>query len=104
MDEFPCEFCIEIERPEESYFYKLFSKRDIKSRILYEDSTFIAVPGLGSLTEGYVLILPKEHSVSLSHLSPESLNELDHLKKQLLGFMKGAYGNIFCFEHGAVSN
>lgn len=104
MIDISCEFCIEIDKPSESYFYKLFSSKGIQSRVLLEDSRFIAIPGLGSLTDGYVLLLPKQHSISLAYLTPDFLNEMDDLKSRILDFMKRFYPRIFCFEHGAASN
>jgi len=99
-----CEFCIEILEPENSYFYKLFSKYGFQSRIIKDDQGFIAIAGLGALTEGYILLLPKEHYISLSYLPLQELVLLEKFKSKIEQLINKEYPNLIAFEHGAASN
>jgi len=99
-----CEFCVEFELPEASLFCNLFSEYGVKSRVIHESKSYVAIAGLGALTEGYVLLLPKKHYLSLSHLSSDEIAEFDDFKRDSLSLVNEFYHNLICFEHGAASN
>ncbi|MBP7960753.1 MAG: hypothetical protein KA003_02215 [Caldilineaceae bacterium] len=99
-----CEFCLEFEKPKESFFHKLFSKYDISTRIIHQDSENIAIAGLGALTEGYVLLLPRKHSIAFSYLSTNELQGFETFMHNVLEILTEKYGELVCFEHGAASD
>jgi diadenosine tetraphosphate (Ap4A) HIT family hydrolase len=89
MLETTCEFCIEISSPRKSRFYKLFSQFNLETRILLEDRDNIAIPGLGALAEGYVIVLPKKHYISLSYLPEGELAQFDSFKQAAVSLVSG---------------
>lgn len=82
---------------------KLVSDKTLSfwDRPLYETSNFVALPSLGSLVEGWVLLVPKRHVVCLGELLPESIPELEQLKSKVTSELAERYGGDICaFEHG----
>lgn len=70
------------------------------SRPLFESPNFVVLPSLGSLVEGWVLIVPKEHFISMGALSPDLLCEMDQVKTDVIGTLGRKYGELCAFEHG----
>lgn len=70
--------------------------------MIYEDSYHTVIAGLGALTEGYILIVPKSHYHSVGELPYEMIEQLDLLKTRVRTNIKSAYSSdpIF-FEHGS---
>ncbi len=76
----------------ESYFY---------NEILFESENFAVMPSLGSLVEGWLLIVPKTHYLSIGQIANDMLyHELDELMKEVGDIVKSNYGNYIIFEHG----
>ncbi len=99
-----CEFCIEFETPKKSAFYRLFSKYNLSSRIIYETTSYVALAGLGALSDGYILLLPKKHYLSLASLPKDEIIEFELFKEEVTERIRSEYNNLICFEHGAVSS
>jgi diadenosine tetraphosphate (Ap4A) HIT family hydrolase len=73
--------------------------------ILFESENFIVIPSLGSLVPGWVLIIPKVFSLSLSQLSEEKLIELEKIANSFEIKMKSKFNsNTVRFEHGPSSS
>lgn len=69
---------------------------------LYETENFAVIPSLGSIVEGWLLIIPKKHYLSYGYLSSEELyEELDDLIVYVGSIVKKAYGEFVIFENGA---
>ena len=69
---------------------------------LYETENFAVIPSLGSIVEGWLLIIPKKHYLSYGYLSSEELyKELDDLIVYVGSIVKKAYGEFVIFENGA---
>ena len=69
---------------------------------LYETEHFAVIPSLGSIVEGWLLIIPKEHYLSYGYIESQAL--LDELKKLIDyvgGIVKQVYGDYVIFENGA---
>ncbi|WP_452597581.1 HIT family protein [Pontimicrobium sp. MEBiC01747] len=67
---------------------------------LFETENFYAVPSLGSLVEGWILIFSKKHYLSLSQLSNELINELNDFRNDVEAKLIQEFGKITIFEHG----
>ena len=63
------------------------------------DSNFFAVASIGALVEGWSLIIPKDHCVSLKQIYAD-LKLKDFINK-LLPKLTNQYGKLIVFEHGA---
>jgi inosine/xanthosine triphosphate pyrophosphatase family protein/diadenosine tetraphosphate (Ap4A) HIT family hydrolase len=97
---YDCPFCAEFENDSQSVFAGLIGDR-LPNRIVYEDEHFIVMPPLGEFMEGGLLLLTREHILSLAHLTP---TQFDHLERLLLA-IKQALVKIWgmaplVFEHG----
>lgn len=71
------------------------------SDIIYETDDLLLITGLGALSEGYVLILPKLHYLSMADLSEKMMDSLLSLKARVRAFLEKEYGvPVVFFEHG----
>jgi ATP adenylyltransferase len=70
------------------------------NRPLVESPNFLALPSLGSLVEGWMLILPKKHVLSLGALPDSLISEFQVLKTEVVLRLRKIYGKASVFEHG----
>ena len=73
-----CSFCSEINGKEENnyvdiYLKEEFEKEGLHSRILATTHKFVIMPMVGPLVPGYLLIVPKDHYLSISQLPKEQI-------------------------------
>lgn len=94
-----CEFCCELLTPEQSRFGKLYPSQT-QSRIIFEQSGFVAMPTLGQLFKGSLLIFPKEHVERIADLPFSDLENLISFVSNIEQATK-PLGIPFLFEHGA---
>lgn len=73
---------------------------DSWNKPLLESSNFVVVPSLGSLVEGWVLIVPKKHFICIGALSDGLLNEMENVKSDVSSHLGRLYGDLCLFEHG----
>lgn len=76
------------------------SERNFWDEILFETDNFYAVPSLGSLLEGWILIFSKNHYLSMSELGDDLIDELDNFKNIISNKLSEKFGEITTFEHG----
>lgn len=72
--------------------------------IIYESANFIVVPELGSLKQGMLMVVPKEHRfLSIAQLDDNLFNEYYEVCADVELLLKGAFnGHSVCFfEHGS---
>ena len=67
---------------------------------LFETQNFVALPSVGALVEGWLLLLPKRHFISLGALPDSMLNEMHAFKEFLSSVVVACYGTVIAFEHG----
>jgi ATP adenylyltransferase len=81
-----------------------FSKNIYYDIPLFETQYFKVVPSLGSLIEGWVMIVPKNFYISFGAIDNTLIyEELFNLIKDLRQIIKSEYGELVMFEHGPVS-
>lgn len=61
-----------------------------------ETERFVAVPSLGSLVVGWLLVLPKEHMLSLGEFGSDSHGEIETIAAD----WASTFGPLTWFEHG----
>jgi diadenosine tetraphosphate (Ap4A) HIT family hydrolase len=72
-----------------------------RSRFIAETPRLIAVPTFGCFVAGYLLIVPRIHTLSFGQLDAETLTEADELIRSLTGRIEAAYGlPVLGFEYG----
>ncbi len=67
---------------------------------IFESRNFVALPSLGSLVEGWLLLVPKEHFISMGALPEELVAEMEDMKAKISAHVGNEYGEICVFEHG----
>ena len=69
-------------------------------RPVFNSPNFVVVPSLGALIEGWLLIVPRTHAISMGGLSSECANEMSDLKDLVWDVLESIYGCVVGFEHG----
>ena len=67
---------------------------------LLESANFAVLPSLGSLVEGWVLIVPKKHFICTGALPISLVHEMKCLKADVSARLGSLYGELCAFEHG----
>jgi ATP adenylyltransferase len=68
--------------------------------ILARTPEFRVVPTLGSMVEGWVMIVPNEHHLCFGAMRLDQLRRLAELKRVVMQFLRSEYGSCVAFEHG----
>lgn len=84
-----CALCSGVARPSNEW-----------DRPLFESANFVVLPSLGSLVEGWLLIVPRRHFCSVGALPRSLAVEMVALKKRVWTRLAARYGNVCAFEHG----
>lgn len=100
-----CSFCAEVEgKTDHNLLASLMPDVDPVEFVLHETERFVVIPGVGAVCDGYVLIVPKEHVLSMGHLDTDHDRELSDLLGRLSRYLGEQYGaTVTAFEHGAES-
>ena len=73
----------------------------IENTIIEETENFIIMPSLGSLVDGYILIVTKRHINSMSELNENELIEYKNIIDKYQNLFKKIYNKTpIVFEHG----
>ena len=74
--------------------------QNVWDRILCESPEFIALPTVGAIVEGWLLIVPKDHYLCAGAMEPELLVRLDRFVGVVADRVEREYGEVAIFEHG----
>lgn len=100
MNDF-CPFCKEFETGKKEIKDKK-GKIELK-RIIYSTENFVVFPSLGQIVEGYLLISPKKHYISLAQMPNSFYDELTNLQEKVKEILTKNYSKPIFFEHGPFS-
>lgn len=95
-----CDFCSEIVGAGGSAFQRIYGQD--ANRVVAESDTLIALPTLGQLFPGSLLVLPKSHIEMFSRAGSDVQSELPHFIEPLLK-SASRFGDPLIFEHGALA-
>lgn len=98
-----CPFCVQFDEKSSSGIFGQQIGPDI-NRIVYEDDSFVVTPPLGSFVDGYLMIVPKKHYVSISRLPLTIRNRFVELKSSISNIISENYGTVAAFEHGDLDH
>ena len=70
------------------------------NRPLFRSASFVALPSLGSLVEGWLLLVPKHHFISMGALPVHLADEMQNLRDLVSSQLTSRYGELCAFEHG----
>jgi len=77
-----------------------YGRSPIENTVLLETDEFVVVPSLGSLVEGWLLIVSKEHYLCMAEAPPSLIDELLALRELVRGVIVDKYRTATVFEHG----
>jgi ATP adenylyltransferase len=72
-----------------------------ENRLVAETRSFAAVPSLGSLVPGWLLVVPKRPMLNLAYLERSEREELRGLIAALAERLRVFDGEVYAFEHGS---
>jgi diadenosine tetraphosphate (Ap4A) HIT family hydrolase len=84
-------------------FRILFPSKQASSQVLLETPSFIVIPDIGPIVEGYCLIVSKRHVPAVCHLTDNELSELRDLRVAVKSSLLEVYGESISFEHGEAT-
>jgi ATP adenylyltransferase len=97
---YDCPFCAELDGDDLSIFAEMMGER-LPRRVLYEDEHFVVMPPLGEFMEGGLLLLTRQHLLSLAHLPPAQFDHLERLLQAIQQALLKRWGVApLVFEHG----
>lgn len=96
-----CEFCAEFQADGPARFRSMYNGFT-NHRIIARTDRFVAVPTLGQLFEGSVLVLPIAHVETCAALDDSEREEMLGLVNHMVARAR-ANGSPVVFEHGATS-
>jgi inosine/xanthosine triphosphate pyrophosphatase family protein/diadenosine tetraphosphate (Ap4A) HIT family hydrolase len=98
-----CVFCQEIDGHTSSIYHELLG-HEIPSRVLHWTPHFLVFPPLGQFIEGGLLIVTREHRMSMAQLPAGDFDELERLAAETAALLRERYGcrGLF-FEHAPLS-
>lgn len=77
-----------------------FCAVDEREAALVESEFALAIPSLGSLVEGWVLVVPRTHVLSLAEVARGDQHRFSHFVDRVRALMGATYGRWVEFEHG----
>jgi len=87
-----CKICAEM---------RVKSGRQPWNEPLIETQNFVVIPSLGALVEGWVLVVPKKHQISMGALPIELRAEAEEIERQTRAVLRNRYEKpVVVFEHG----
>lgn len=73
-----------------------------RNLIISESPSFVALPSIGSLVEGWLLIVPRDPAICMGALNHSQLDELTQFSTDLRKKLESRYGPTALFEHGPI--
>jgi diadenosine tetraphosphate (Ap4A) HIT family hydrolase len=67
---------------------------------LFETANFAVIPSLGSIVQGWLMLVPKAHVVCAGELSDALANEMRCLTGEISALVSSSFGEVCVFEHG----
>jgi ATP adenylyltransferase len=77
--------------------------RELWDTPLFESANFLAVPTLGALLEGWLLIVPRKPLLSFAEVPCSWKPELNDFLSEVASVLVDNYGPVSLFEHGPKS-
>lgn len=99
-----CPFCNEFRDIESSEFREMFPKDVLPTRFIKSTDNFVALPGIGAIKPGYVLIVPKNHIYSFAYLDQAGFAEARRLKEDLIELISLHFSHVIVCEHGPIGS
>lgn len=102
LPHYNCEFCAEFAGIRKSRFSEIYGS-SFQSRVVTRTEHFVAIPTLGQIFDGSLLVLPVEHVETCAKIASHLRAEFASFVNRLLHDGQSIGYPIF-FEHGAVES
>ncbi len=99
--DFGCKFCHLIDQTKDNPSSQLRGL-PLWDRPLHISSHFVVFPGLGHLMEGYMLVVSREHILSMGELSHAGWDDFQRVTNKVKQILEPEFGPIVLFEHGST--
>src|ERR1039458_10394749 len=76
------------------------ASRNLWDTSLFESRNFVAIPTVGALVEGWLLVVPRTPILSFARLSTPLFSELEIFLDEIIPAIQSVYGPVSVFEHG----
>lgn len=70
---------------------------------IFESESFVVLPTVGALVEGWLLVVPKMPSLCFAHLQTSAFSELESFLSDIVPIVESNYGPVSMFEHGPAA-
>ncbi len=98
--ELNCSLCAEFQGQPDN-LYRELCPNGPSSRIVDESEHLVAMPSLGQITEGYMLVCTRAHVRRMAHLTKEELREVEEFSRGVEAVLRTIYAKpMVAFEHG----
>lgn len=74
--------------------------KDLWDTVLFESDNFVALPSVGALLEGWLLVVPRSSAICIGALSRCRQQELITFVRTIVPVMEPEFGPVAVFEHG----
>lgn len=74
--------------------------RELWDTPLFESKSFVALPTVGSFIEGWLLVVPRERTLSFAQLPDRLWNEANDFLAEVAERVERDFGKVAVFEHG----
>lgn len=99
MEDASCPFCKELETGK----IKINETQELLlDRIIYSSENLAVFPSFGPIVEGHLLIVPKQHHISIAQM-PQLHSELSKVQEKIRETLTKNYCEPIFFEHGPIS-
>jgi ATP adenylyltransferase len=79
------------------------ASRNLWDTPVFESESFVALPTVGALVEGWLLVVPRIPALSFAHVSEKQFSELGIFLDEIIHVLESNYGRVAIFEHGPSS-
>ena len=76
------------------------NSNEVWNKPLFESANFVVLPSLGSLVQGWLLLVPKKHFICMGALPDDLAREMEYMKRTITARLSLKYGAVCAFEHG----
>jgi|SRR5579883_3313012 len=74
--------------------------RDLWDTPVFESRSFVALPTVGALVEGWLLVVPRTPALSYAGITAELFREFEMFLEEVALRVQSVYGPVSIFEHG----
>jgi len=76
------------------------ASRELWDTPIFECDSFVALPTVGALLEGWLLVVPRIQTLSFANLSISQFAGLEAFLADIIPTIQSSYGPVSVFEHG----